>query len=118
MARAEAGQSAADLKKQKALAEEEVEESQAREKHRQERKLFYRLLQQYESVPFHALDHALIQDSISHAYLFSGAAGSLKKELAVLFAQSLLTGQKGLIDEEKANAENQLICIKDRKSVV
>ena len=111
MAHADSGQSAADLKKQKALAEAENEENQQRERHRSERRLFYRLLQEYEAVPFLALDRALKQNSISHAYLFSGAAGSMKRELAVLFAQSLLTGTAGIIDEEKADEKNQLICI-------
>ncbi|MCH4223324.1 MAG: hypothetical protein LKF79_08335 [Solobacterium sp.] len=112
MVRAEAGQTAADLKKQKALLEEEQEETTRRLLHVRERILSRALLKEHQTVPFHALDHALKEQDVSHAYLFTGPKGSLKKELAVLYAQSLLVGSTtGLVQEDQLSEEDQRICI-------
>ena len=60
-----------------------------------------KLLEQYESVPYQALERAMKGRGLSHAYLFHGPQGTLKSELALLLAQSLLSGHMdGLVHEE------------------
>jgi len=116
MARAEE-QSAADLKKQRQLAEEAEAEDAARKARREERILCRRLLEEHEPVPFHALDHALRQHEISHAYLFAGPAGTLKKEMAVLLAQSLFCESEGLIEEAKPSGREAGICLRTAENI-
>lgn len=43
-----------------------------------------------QSVAYQTLKRALESDKLSHAYIFSGASGALKKEAAYLLAQSLI----------------------------
>lgn len=116
MARAEE-QSAADLKKQKQLAEQLEAEDDARRARRKERILCRKLLAEHEPVPFHALDHALRQQTLSHAYLFAGPAGTLKKEMAVLLAQSLFCGSEGLIEEDRADEKEAGICLRTAEQI-
>ncbi len=70
-----------------------------------------KLLEQYEQVPFRALERALKGRGISHAYLFHGPEGTLKSELALLLAQTLLCGRTdGLIREEEASEREKNLC--------
>ena len=47
-----------------------------------------KLLAEHQPVVFRMLEQALKQDQVPHACLFTGTAGSLKKEMAVLFTQT------------------------------
>ncbi len=62
-------------------------------------------LEENESVVYRMLNQALKENEISHAYLFSGPQGCLKKEAGILFAQSVLLEKNELIHEEELNAE-------------
>jgi DNA polymerase-3 subunit delta' len=69
-----------------------------------------KLLEQYESVPYQALERAMKGRGLSHAYLFHGPQGTLKSELALLLAQSLLSGHTdGLIHEEDCDEASQAL---------
>ncbi len=66
------------------------------------------LLEQYERLPFQALERAMNGRGLSHAYLFHGPQGTLKTELAELLAQTLLSGHTGgLIREEEADEKTR-----------
>lgn len=66
------------------------------------------LLEQYEPLPYQALERAMNGRGLSHAYLFHGPQGTLKTELAVLLAQTLLSGHTGgLIREEDADRKTK-----------
>ena len=70
-----------------------------------------KLLEQYEQVPFMALERAMAGRGLSHAYLFHGPEGTLKSELAVLLAQTLLCGRNDrLIREEEASETEKNLC--------
>ena len=47
-----------------------------------------------QSTAAHFLQHALGSGHISHAYLFSGEKGSGKRDLAELFAKTILCGNR------------------------
>ena len=47
------------------------------------------LLQQTQSIAYTAIQNDLLNDTVSHAYLFVGPSGTPKKEAALLLAQSL-----------------------------
>lgn len=47
------------------------------------------LLKETQPVAYEALSHGLKNHTVSHAYLFVGPKGTMKKEAALLFAQSL-----------------------------
>ena len=66
-----------------------------------------KLLAEHQPVVFRMLEQALKQDQVPHACLFTGTAGSLKKEMAVLFAQSIILGAHELIDEEKLSGQDK-----------
>ena len=79
-----------------------LQEVLAQERMKKERRVEDRLLlKQYQPVAFDILERAIQQDRISHAYLFYGPKGTMKLEMAKLFAQSILMHAKdGLIQEE------------------
>ncbi len=66
-------------------------------------------LEENESVVYRMLDQALKEDEISHAYLFSGPEGCLKKEAGILFAQSIILEKNSLVHEEDLNDEEKNI---------
>ena len=66
-------------------------------------------LKENESVVYRMLTQALKENEISHAYLFSGPSGCLKKEASILFAQSILLEKKSLIEEENLDEEEKNI---------
>ena len=51
--------------------------------------MYRQLLKETEPVVYRALGNALHQNTVSHAYLFAGEAGTPKKEAAYLLAMSL-----------------------------
>ena len=78
---------------------------------REERKTARTLLEVNQPVVFRLLDQTIRTQDVSHAYLFTGKRGSLKREMAVLLAQSVILGAKnGLIREEERNEEDQADC--------
>lgn len=68
-----------------------------------------KLLEDNESVVYHMMNQALKENEVSHAYLFSGPEGCLKKEAGILFAQSILLEENALIHEEELNEEKRNI---------
>lgn len=57
------------------------------------------VLRQQQPVVYQTLKNALDNDKIAHAYMFSGPSGTMKKEAAYLFAQSLICQAKGFACE-------------------
>ena len=47
-------------------------------------------LKEQQPIVYHTLKNALENSRLAHAYLFSGPGGSMKKDAAILLAQSLL----------------------------
>lgn len=80
--------------------EQEASQKQLRIKNRQ-------LLETYQPVVFRMLNQALQAKALSHAYLFLGPQGGLKKEMAFLLAESIFCESEGLIREEEASEEKQ-----------
>ena len=68
-----------------------------------------KLLKDNESVVYRMMNQALKENEVSHAYLFSGPEGCLKKEAGSLFAQSILLEENALIHEEELNEEKRNI---------
>ena len=68
-----------------------------------------KLLKDNESVVYRMMNQALKENEVSHAYLFSGPEGCLKKEAGILFAQSILLEENALIHEEELNEEKRNI---------
>lgn len=58
------------------------------------------ILRQQQPVVYQTLKNALEQDKLAHAYMFSGPAGTMKKEAAYLLAQSLVCETSGFACEE------------------
>ncbi len=70
-----------------------------------------KLLEEYEPVPYQALERAMRGRGLSHAYLFQGPEGTLKSELALLLAMTILCGRTdGLIREEDASEAEKQLC--------
>lgn len=80
--------------------EQEASQKQLRIKNRQ-------LLETYQPVVFRMLNQAFQAKALSHAYLFLGPQGGLKKEMAFLLAESIFCESEGLIREEEASEEKQ-----------
>ena len=57
------------------------------------------LLKEQQPVVYTTLKHALELDKLAHAYMFSGPAGTMKKEAAYLLAQSLVCSTHGFACE-------------------
>lgn len=55
--------------------------------------MFKEQLEKQQPVVYHTLKNALTSDKLAHAYLFSGPAGTPKKQTAYLLAQSMLCGK-------------------------
>ena len=87
----------------KKLLAEEKERQAAEEKQKEDRALFYSLFRKMPQ--FALLDETLKSGNLFHAYFFYGPEGSLKKEAALLFAASILTGSAGVLNEETADEE-------------
>lgn len=68
-----------------------------------------KLLLENEPVVYRILNQALKERKISHAYLFSGPKGCLKKEAGILFAQSLFCESDELIIEENLDESKKAI---------
>lgn len=62
--------------------------------------MFQEQLKKQQPVAYQTLYHAMHDDHLAHAYMFSGPAGTPKKETAILFAQSLLCGKQTYACEE------------------
>ena len=87
------------------------------------------ILKEYEEVFFRIFDRDIAQDTLFHACLFYGPQGSLKKEAAILTAQSLVCpGVHGLVNEAECTdaelmarvAENEygdLFLMKDKLGI-
>ena len=58
------------------------------------------LLQKQQPVVYQTLKHALVNDKVAHAYMFSGPSGTMKKEAAYLLAQSIVCNQHDFACEE------------------
>ena len=98
-------------KKDKDLLKENEAQLQNEQEQREQRIRNRALLKECEPAAFQMLDKAVKENTLSHAILFSGPKGSLKKEMAVLLAQTLLCGcETGLIEEENADEMQQRIC--------
>lgn len=67
------------------------------------------LFKENQSIVYQILNQALKENKVSHAYLFSGPAGSLKKEAGILFAQSLFLESDHLIEEESLDETSKNI---------
>lgn len=61
------------------------------------------LLEKTQPVVYHALDHAVKEQRISSAWLFSGPAGTPKYEAALLLAQSIFCEEQGQLACETCN---------------
>lgn len=61
--------------------------------------MFKDVLQEQQAVVYHILKNALEQDKLAHAYLFCGPSGTMKKETAILLAQSLMCEDNGFACE-------------------
>lgn len=48
------------------------------------------MLKQQQPIAYQTLSHALTNNKLAHAYILSGAAGTMKKECAILLTQSTL----------------------------
>lgn len=57
-------------------------------------------LKEEQPIAFRILENALVNNKVAHAYLFVGAKGTLKKETALWFAQSILCEQELLACEQ------------------
>ena len=68
-----------------------------------------KLIQKHQKVVYEVLEKALQAKALSHAYLFVGPKGCMKKEMALLLAQSIFCGSDELIKEETLNEEDQEI---------
>lgn len=98
-------------KEDKNLLKEDAERLEAEQEAFERRIEARELLKECEPVAWGMLDKAVRENTLSHACLFNGPKGSLKKDMAVLLAQTLLCGcQTGLIEEEHADEMQQRIC--------
>ncbi len=61
------------------------------------------LLKETQPIVYHALDHAVREDRISSAWLFSGPSGTPKYEAAILLAQSIFCESGGQLACETCN---------------
>ena len=61
------------------------------------------LLKETQPIVYHALDHAVRENRISSAWLFSGPSGTPKYEAAVLLAQSIFCESQGQLACESCN---------------
>ena len=61
-----------------------------------------------QPVAYQTLKHALINDKMAHAYIFSGPSKAIKKEAAYLLAQSLLCEQEGFACEQCSTCQRVL----------
>lgn len=61
--------------------------------------MFKEQLQLQQPVVYHTLKHALENDKLAHAYMFSGPSGTPKKQTATLLAQSLVCEKQGFACE-------------------
>lgn len=61
--------------------------------------MFKDILKEQQPVVYHTLKNALESNKLAHAYMFSGANGTPKKETAYLLAQSILCDDEGLACE-------------------
>ena len=57
-------------------------------------------LKKQQPVVYQTLKHALVNDKVAHAYMFSGPSGTMKKEAAYLLAQSIICNQHDFACEE------------------
>ncbi len=94
---AEAKLTAADKK----LLAQEAEKEEMEKRQAENRAVFFQLFQKMPQ--FSLLNEMLKKDSLFHAYFFSGPENSLKKEAAMLFAASILTRSRSLLNEAKAD---------------
>ncbi|WP_416324972.1 DNA polymerase III subunit delta [[Eubacterium] hominis] len=62
--------------------------------------MFKETLKLQQPVVYHTLKHALENDKLAHAYMFSGPSGTPKKQTAYLLAQSLVCEESGFACEE------------------
>lgn len=62
--------------------------------------MFQDILKKQQQVAYQTMYHALHDDLLAHAYMFSGPSGTPKKEAAILFAQSLLCKKNTFACEE------------------
>ena len=60
-----------------------------------------KLMEKHQKVVYEVLEKALQAKALSHAYLFVGPEGCMKKEMALLLAQSIFCGSDELIKEDK-----------------
>ncbi len=96
--------------KEKKQIEEDHALDQKRQLEREKRLNDRRLLKEYEPTAFSVLDKALKTGRVSHACLFHGPKGSMKKEMALLLAESLLCFETdGLVDENNLSERDRRI---------
>ncbi len=56
--------------------------------------MYLEKLRQFQPVAMQILENSLVNNQLSHAYLFSGAKGTLTKEAAILLAQTMVCEDK------------------------
>ena len=64
-----------------------------------------KLIEKHQKVVFEMLNKSLQTKTLSHAYLFVGPEGCLKKEMSILLAQSIFCEKDSLIKEEELKDE-------------
>lgn len=67
--------------------------------------MFKDVLREQQPVVYHILENALKLDKLAHAYLFYGPSGTMKKEAAILLAQSLMCEVDGYACEACATCK-------------